>query len=224
MFSYLLNVIPPMLLGVQSILLVILLEGEICPGQRGRLHKQLLTLAILWLVASTLYWPFAVVGIILLLFFSQVKVSKTRDSGPLWMLYIALGFALAFNVIMILASLLPQRFFIIVSAIFLGASLTHVLLIFARTRLQAFHRILPVTGIVSAMLMSLTVLWQIQGYNPGYLSQNIWAFVSCFILMLAGVIISSWHIFTQQTIGKLLPCCGFALNLIALGGFAKLLY
>ncbi|MCV5690256.1 hypothetical protein OFN32_39220, partial [Escherichia coli] len=42
---------------------------------------------------------------------------------------------------------------------FLGASFSQLLLTIARSRLQAFHRILPVTGIVSGMLLVLAILF-----------------------------------------------------------------
>ncbi|OEF27275.1 hypothetical protein [Vibrio rumoiensis] len=224
MFFYLLNVIPPMLLGAQCVLLLILLKGDICPGQRGRIHKQLPIIAALWLAISPLFWPLASVGLIILAFFSQVKVSKTRDSGPIWLLQVALGFAIAFNVLHIFASERPQGLFILASTMFLGAGASHVLLLRARTRLQAFHRLLPVAGIVAAMLVSLAILWQTQMYSLNYLHSIIWHLVGCFALILAGIVGSTWHIFTNTTISKLQLNSGFVMSFAAVTGFAALLY
>ncbi|WP_126000521.1 hypothetical protein [Vibrio aphrogenes] len=224
MYSYLLNVIPPMLLGAQCVLLMVLLKGEICPGQRGRIHKQLPVIGALWLAISPLYWPLASIGVVILAFFSQVKVSKTRDSGPIWLLQVALGLAAAFTIFFILGSERPQGLFILFSIVFLGAGLSHILLTFARTRLQAFHRLLPVVGIVGAMLISLAVLWQTQQYSLNYLHQIVWWLVGCFALILLGILGSSWHIFTQQTITKWKPALGFCLSFVAMVGFAALLF
>ncbi|WP_105902746.1 hypothetical protein [Vibrio gangliei] len=224
MYSYLLNVIPPMLLGAQFVLLMVLLKGEICPGQRGRIHKQLPVIALLWLAISPLYWKLALIGVLILAFFSQVKVSKTRDSGPTWLLKIALGIAAAFNIFFILGSERPQALFILFSILFLGAGLSHILLTFARTRLQAFHRLLPVAGIIGAMLISLAVLWQTQHYSLNYLHQIVWWLVACFALILLGMVGSTWHIFTQQTITKWKPAMGFSFTIVAMVGFASLLF
>lgn len=119
MYSYLLSVIPPMLLGAQCVLLLILLKGNICPGQRGRIHKQLPIIAILWLAISPLFWPLASVSVLIFVFFSQVKVSKTRESGPIWLLQLALGFAIAFILFFIIGSERPQGLFILAGMMFL---------------------------------------------------------------------------------------------------------
>lgn len=224
MYSYLLNVIPPMLFGAQCVLLMVLIKGEICPGQRGRIHKQLPVIGVAWLVISPLFWPLASVGILILAFFSQVKVSKTRDSGPLWLLKVANGFALAYNVFFILGSDRPQGLFMLFAMLFLGAGLSHVLLTFARTRLQAFHRLLPVAGIVGAMLICLAVLWQTQQYSLNYLHNTIWPLVGCFGLILLGIVASTWHIFTHKTITKVQPAIGLVMSLSAMIGFAGLLF
>ncbi|HBV75549.1 MULTISPECIES: hypothetical protein [Vibrio] len=224
MYSYLLSVIPPMLLGAQCVLLLILLKGNICPGQRGRIHKQLPIIAILWLAISPLFWPLASVSVLIFVFFSQVKVSKTRESGPIWLLQLALGFAIAFILFFIIGSERPQGLFILAGMMFLGASFSHVLLLLARTRLQAFHRLLPVVGIVAAMLVSLAILWQTQYYSLNYLHKIIWSLAGCFMLVLAGIVGSTWHLFTNQTIQKLPPICGFMMSFAAMVGFAALLY
>lgn len=224
MLSFLLSVIPPMLFGAQCVLLLVLIKGEICPGQRGRIHKQLPVVGVGWLVVSPLFWPLSVVGVLILAFFSQVKVSKTRDSGPLWVLKLSSGFALAFNVFLILGADRPQGLFMLFAMLFLGASLSHLLLTVARTRLQAFHRLLPIAGIVGAMLISLAVFWQTQQYSLNYLHQILWLLVGSFILMLLSIIVSTWHIFTQKTIMKIQPFISFVISLCAMSGFASLLF
>ena len=41
MIQQLLVTFPPMLFGAQALLTLLLIKGDICPGQRGRLHKML---------------------------------------------------------------------------------------------------------------------------------------------------------------------------------------
>ncbi|MFV0574253.1 MAG: hypothetical protein ACK5NC_02335 [Vibrio sp.] len=213
-----------MLFGAQCVLLMVLTKGEICPGQRGRIHKQLPILAVAWLVVSVLYWPLALVGVLIFAFFSQVKVSKTRDAGPLWLLQVALGFALAFNVIFMLGAERPQSLFMLFSMVFLGAGLSHVLLTIARSRLQAFHRILPVATIVGAMLICLAILWQTQLYSLNYIHQIMNQLIICFVLILCGCVASSWHLFTQKTITKIQPVCALVLNFAAAATLSSLLF
>ncbi len=96
MIQTLLTIFPSMLLGAQLFITLILVRGEICPGQRGRLHKALPTLGILWLAVASLRIEAFMVVFAIFYFFSQVRTGKTRDAGPIWILYLANGLALAF--------------------------------------------------------------------------------------------------------------------------------
>ncbi len=89
-----------MLLGAQIILTLVLVKGEICPGQRGRIHKVLPAIGVLWLaVASVKIEAFMIVAAIFY-FYSQVQTKKTRDEGPLWVLYLANGLSIAYVAIL----------------------------------------------------------------------------------------------------------------------------
>ncbi|MGO2508087.1 MAG: hypothetical protein ACTH6Y_03740 [Vibrio hibernica] len=224
MFTYLLSVIPPMLLGAQLILLLILLKGDICPGQRGRIHKQLPIIALGWLGLGFLYWPLTLVGVLVLVFFSQVKVSKTRDSGPIWLLYFAIASASIFNIQLMLAGDWGNMLFMLVVMVILGASLSHFFLLLARTRLQAFHRLLPVAVIIGAILITVVVLLQAFQYSMSYVNQIIVPLMVCYMSLIASVVFSSWHLFTQQTIQKTQPFCGFIVCLTSVIGFSALLF
>ncbi len=54
MIQQLLLTFPPMLFGAQALLTLLLIKGDICPGQRGRLHKMLPSIGILWLAVASL--------------------------------------------------------------------------------------------------------------------------------------------------------------------------
>ncbi|MBD1577331.1 hypothetical protein HC723_12920 [Vibrio sp. S11_S32] len=224
MYTYLLSVIPPMLLGAQVVLLLILLKGDICPGQRGRIHKQFPIIAVAWLALGLLYWPLALVGALILFFFSQVKVKKTRDSGPIWLLYVAIAVAAFFNIQLILGGDWGNMLFMLVAMVTLGASLSHVFLLLARSRLQAFHRLLPVVAIIGAMLVSIVVLLQSSQYSIAYMHDITLPLIVCFVSLIVSVVFSSWHLFTQKTIQKTQPICGFIVSFSALVGFSSLLF
>mgnify|MGYP001023231339 CR=1 FL=1 len=54
MIQTLLSVFSPMLLGAQILLTLVLVKGNICPGQRGRIHRVLPAIGVLWLAVASL--------------------------------------------------------------------------------------------------------------------------------------------------------------------------
>ncbi|ARC91830.1 hypothetical protein B6A42_06600 [Vibrio coralliilyticus] len=204
MVQQLLAVFPPMLLGAQLILTLILVKGDICLGQRGRIHKVLPVLAIMWLAVASLKIEAMMVVFAIAYFYSQVQTKKTRVQGPLWVMYLANGLALAYVAIGIgeqpdLAASLN----VFVQIILLGALFAHLLLTVARTRLQAFHRILPVTGVISAMLMSLAILLKAFGLEEVALTQATQPLLVGFALLITSVLIWCWHIIVSKTVNKI---------------------
>lgn len=204
MVQQLLAVFPPMLLGAQLILTLILVKGDICPGQRGRIHKVLPVLAIMWLAVASLKIEAMMVVFAIAYFYSQVQTKKTRVQGPLWVMYLVNGLALAYVAIGIgeqpdLAASLN----VFVQIILLGALFAHLLLTVARTRLQAFHRILPVTGVISAMLMSLAILLKAFGLEEVALTQATQPLLIGFALLITSVLIWCWHIIVLKTVNKI---------------------
>ncbi|MBA5763061.1 hypothetical protein H2O73_11935 [Vibrio sp. 404] len=203
MVQQLLAVIAPLLLGAQIVLTLVLVKGEICPGQRGRVHKMLPTLAILWLAVASLKIQAFMVAAALVYFYSQVQTNKTRERGPLWVLYLANGLALAYVGIMIGEQPTAAAGANVVMQVFLlGACFSQLLLIIARSRLQAFQRILPITGVVSAMLASLTVLWSVYGLPEAQLQSIMMPIVSSLGLMLAAALIWCVHLFVAKPATK----------------------
>ncbi len=224
MLSSLLNVFAPMLLGSQLVLLVILLKGEICPGQRGRIHKQLPIIALVWLLLAVLWWPVALVTALIVAFFSQVKIRKTCERGSLWLLYLALAAALAVNLYLLWQATWQQGLFMLCSLVLLGASFSHGLLLLARTRLQAFHRILPITGIVGCMLLCVVILFLGYQADSEQLQVSLLPLLFGFSAMLLAVLLSNWHLFSGQVITKTSPLCALALSVSAVSSFALLLF
>lgn len=204
MVQQLLAVFPPMLLGAQLILALILVKGDICPGQRGRIHKVLPVLAIMWLAVASLKIEAMMVVFAIAYFYSQVQTKKTRVQGPLWVMYLANGLALAYVAIGIGEQPdLAASINVFVQIILLGALFAHLLLTVARTRLQAFHRILPVTGVISAMLMSLAILLKAFGLEEVALTQATQPLLICFALLITSVLIWCWHIIVSKTVNKI---------------------
>ncbi len=216
----LLSVFAPMLLGAQIILTMVLVKGEICPGQRGRIHKLLPTLGVLWLaVASVKIEAFLVVfGIFY--FCSRVQTTKTRDEGPLWVLYMVNGLSLAYVGILIgEASSWAASLSLLFMVVLLGAIFSHALLTIAKSRLDAFHRILPVSGIVAAMGVTLCVVPYAYALDSEQLSSLLMPMLTSFSLMLVAIVFWSWHIITSKKADKgrlilalllmLLSCTGF---------------
>ena len=216
MIQQLLAVLSPMLLGAQLILTLILVKGDLCPGQRGRIHKMLPTIALLWLAVSSLRIEAMMIVFAIAYFYSQVQTKKTRVQGPMWVMYLANGLALAYVAIDIgnqpsLAASLTT----LVAIFLLGALLAHLLLTIARTRLQAFHRILPVIGIVAGMLMSLTILLQAYTMDPQTLTQVTEPLLVGLAMLIASIIIWCWHLLTIKPVNKLQLGCALALLLLA---------
>lgn len=193
-----------MLLGAQLLLTLILIKGDLCPGQRGRLHKVLLYLAALWVLpAMTLSYFMLAISAILLLFCSQVKMKKTRDEGPMWVMHAAnvLATALVLGQMWLhgqggMAGLWLVQMFL------LGSALSHLLLITARSRLQAFHQLLPLVGIISAMSLALVVLLLAYQLDTQALNQLTHHILLALSLLVTAVIIWAWHLFKKSTVDK----------------------
>ncbi|ENM5926757.1 hypothetical protein FXE51_09410 [Vibrio mimicus] len=203
MLYSLISVFAPMLLGAQIILTLVLVKGEICPGQRGRIHKVLPALAVLWLAVASIKIEAFLVVFALFYFYSQVQTKKTRDEGPLWVLYLANGLALAYVGILISeAPAWPASLTIFAAIFLLGAMFGHLLLTLARTRLQAFHRILPVVGIFSAMVTALCILPYIHDLSEEQNHVLVMPILISFGLLIAGVVVWCWHLMSGKTVNK----------------------
>lgn len=203
MIQQLLAVFAPMLLGAQLLLTLILVKGDICPGQRGRIHKMLPSLAILWLAVASLRIEAMMVVFAIAYFYSQVQTKKTRDQGPMWVMYLANGLALAYVGIEISAQTsIAAGLSVLFQVFLLGALLAHLLLTIARTRLQAFHRILPVTGVVAAMMMSLAILLKAYGLESDVLTSVTQPLLTSFALLITAIVAWAWHLLASKEVNK----------------------
>ncbi len=188
-----------MLFGAQLVLTLVLVKGEICPGQRGRAHKAILAVAVLWLF-SALNNPLGVINSVILLgFFSQVKVSKTRYKGPVWLLNLANLCAAGLVIYQIIQqSAVISGVITVLNILLLGSALGHALLVFARSRLQVFQRLLPVIGIVGACCFAVAVLFVAQHIEARLTSTDIILICCALVLLVVAVLVWVFHIVRAQ--------------------------
>lgn len=190
-------------IGALIVFILVLYKGDICPGQRGRLH-QWLPIILAALIVSSLYSVlFLVPSILLGYFLTQVKTGKTRGEGPRQLLISAVIYS-AFTAIYLIvrgesysnASSLINWLF---CGLILGASLSHLLLTAARTRLDSFHQLLPVLGVVISILylvIFLVFLYANQGTNAVELQSVILNQLAVSLpLLVVGLLVWCWPLF-----------------------------
>ncbi len=194
----------PMLLGAQCVITLVLQKGEICPGQRGRLHKVLPAIGVLWLAVTSIAMPAVLVGVAIFYFYSKVNTGKTKDKGPIWLLYLANGLAVTFVAMQFKqyqSTAAYLSWFCFVSL--LGASFANLLLLLARSRLEAFHRVLPISGVVSGMLMAILISVQVYSVDESLLENMMMNVLFGFALMVSGLVIWCWHLLSTVSARKL---------------------
>ncbi|HIF9511895.1 hypothetical protein I3260_01250 [Photobacterium damselae] len=192
----------PALLGAQLVFSLVLTKGEICPGQRGRVHKTLPVLLLGWIIA-TIAQPFAVLPFFALAFFTvKVKTGKTRDAGPIKALYGADVLAAFCWLLLIPSMTLAQTGLSLVSIVLFGALVGHLLLTQARTRLQAFHKILPFAGFVSGILAVLCLCAHMMTLSEQQVSQLTGSFIAALVLLVASLLVWVGHILLHKTVNK----------------------
>ncbi len=209
-FTTVLQAVPPMMLGAVLVLTIVMIKGEICPGQRGRIHKVLPVIAAGWLLSGLLYPYMLLPALMLLYYYSRVRKGKARESGAISFL-ITLDALAAGGLIFQLVqteSLLAATALLILSLL-LGAALAHLLLIVAKVRLQAFHRLLPAIGIVSAMLLSICMVPYAYGLSEHQLTSVMNPVLFSFALLVMSILVWIWHIVrstvpTRQQLGMTL--------------------
>ncbi len=223
MIQQLLLTFPPMLFGAQALLTLLLIKGDICPGQRGRLHKMLPAIGVMWLAVASLRIEAFMVVFAIFYFYSQVQTKKTREKGPLWILHLANGLAFAYLTIQIAEQPnWPSAAAMALMTFFLGASFAHLLLIIARSRLQAFHRILPVTGIVSGMLLVIAALFSSYQLDETTLSAATQPILIALVMLIASIVVWCWHIFTHKAPTKAQLTVSFLLALASMTSLQSL--
>ncbi|WP_038178444.1 hypothetical protein [Vibrio rhizosphaerae] len=225
MLNAFIAILLPMTAGAQFIVTLVLTKGEICPGQRGRIHRILPLLFVLWLLVAVQH-IYTLLNVVLIgYFYSQVKTGKTRQEGPLKILYLANGIAgLAMLFAILTAPNWVAAVTLILSCLLLGAIAAHWLLTIARTRLQAFHRLLPITGILAAMFMTLCIVPLAARMDPIQLQNVLHSILLSFSLLVTAVIIWSWHLLTAKSADKVQLGISCLVLLTAMTGFHQLYF
>ncbi|MGL5070029.1 MAG: hypothetical protein ACRC61_02050 [Aeromonas salmonicida] len=218
-----------MALGALIALGIVLWRGDLCPGQRSRITAQLfsiwvitglsLMLAVEAKVASWLVWSGGaalILGIVLSLAQSRLEGKRAIPSTLLWLPAMPL---LVYGVGLLqiqgwLSGLLQMTL--------LGAAFAHLMLLRARHRLQAFNLLLPLAGLVAAMLsllwlavLAVLVGWQGNGAEldaliPGVLTQAI--------LLIAALLLWFSPIYLQKETAPVVvstALCGLVIAQIA---------
>lgn len=223
MIQQLLVTFPPMLFGAQALLTLLLIKGDICPGQRGRLHKMLPAIGVMWLAVASLRIEAFMVVFAIFYFYSQVQTKKTREKGPLWALHLANGLAFAYVVIQIFEQPnWPAAAAMALMIFFLGASFSQLLLTIARSRLQAFHRILPVTGIISGMLLVIATLFSSYQLDEVALRAATQPILIALVMLISSIVAWCWHIFTHKVPTKTQLTVAFLLALASMTSLQSL--
>ncbi|MCW8329702.1 hypothetical protein MD588_12870 [Photobacterium sp. SDRW27] len=223
MFTGYLTFLIPALLGAQLILTLVLTKGEICPGQRGRVHKTLPVILVGWVLAISSH-PVSLLPLLTLGYFTfKVKTGKTRDAGPLPVLYAANLFA-ALSWLMLLPTMsYPQMGLSLMAVALFGASLAHLLLTQARTRLQAFHRLLPFTGFASAIISVLLMLWLLTGMEESTVQAMTTDVVGALVLLVMSLLVWAGHILLTKKVNRW-QLLAASLLLVASGGMQLALF
>lgn len=176
-----------MALGALIALGLVLWRGDLCPGQRSRITAQLfsiwvitglsLMLAVEAGIEGWLLWSGGaalILGIALSLAQSRLEGKRAIPANLLWLpaLPLALYGVGLLQVQGCLGGLLQM--------VLLGSAFAHLMLLRARHRLQAFNLLLPLAGLVAAILgllwLAVLVGWQgssegLDALIPGVLTQ-----------------------------------------------------
>ncbi|MGL5006614.1 MAG: hypothetical protein ACRC53_04360 [Plesiomonas sp.] len=181
-------------------------KGQICPGQRRRLVKQSYVLTFLWGVFSALCiaaineseWLIGLaISTTCVHFFSLYTIKQLSIStATRWADYCnKLSAILAISTAILFIDIWPKTFGLLISTLLtLGAVFTHLLMVAARCRLQAFHRLLPFTGFVGIFITCGNTVYQAL-HTPVNVIYSTILMVSItvrLILLAAGFLIWVW--------------------------------
>lgn len=162
-----------------AIICFLLKNGELCPGQRSRFQGELITIWTILFVAimmgfesTTAVW-ILVIGIIggaygVLLSIWQGKLPGKRSIPDK-----AIYFSLIPLTIFALGVLFSQQTpFSLLPMIVAGSVLAHLLLVKAKHRFQAFNKILPMIGVIAAVISLAVVMILLMSNGDAPLSNS----------------------------------------------------
>lgn len=190
------------LIGAQAILTLALCKGDICPGQRGRLHAQFIILNIIGYILSFLYLPshpFLFISQLCLSFFIfKNKKGKTSTSHFKYFLYLSNFINLAITLFIYSRLHLPQVFILLTQICITGGLLASVLMRYARSRLTHFIALLPYVSLIFSMILIINIAIMHLHYQP----LNHQLISLCIGLILLLLALFTW---ISQTIFNLKP-------------------
>ncbi len=218
-------VLPPLATGMLLIITIVLKKGQICPGQRGRIHKVLPVPAIIWLIAG-IKMPFVLVNAAFIGFFlSKVKMGKSRKEGPLIALYTANAYSVFIIIYqMIMAHGWVPSSFVLMETIMLGSIGAHWMLAFANSRLEAFHKLLPMAGVFFAIGVVLILVPFAFGSDEQTLQQLMNVILFNFAILVTAIVIWCWHLILTRKISKVQISVASVLMLVSLVGFHQIYF
>jgi hypothetical protein len=177
---------------------IFLQKGEICPGQRGRLHKALLPLFAVSVVLVFVS-PFVLISLIpLAVFVFQTKTGKTKETGPIALLWLSVAGGWIATIIVFLSAPWISGLYCLLVGLIWGMITTHLMLLYARSRLQAFHRLLPFFGIAALMLTLVVFVFFLSQFSPLALSALLIVILCIIVLQVIAVFLWSKHLFKHQ--------------------------
>lgn len=195
-----------MALGALIALGLVLWRGDLCPGQRSRITTQLfsvwvitglsLMLAVEAKAAGWLIWSGAaalILGVVLSLAQSRLEGKRAIPATLFWLPAMPL---LVYGI-----GLLQIQGWLggLLQMVLLGAAFAHLMLLRARHRLQAFNTLLPLAGLVAAILslLWLAVLVGWQGSSAS-LDELIPAVLTQAALLIAALLLWFSPLYRQQ--------------------------
>ncbi|CAD7536651.1 hypothetical protein [Aeromonas hydrophila] len=195
-----------MALGALIALGLVLWRGDLCPGQRSRITTQLfsvwvitglsLMLAVEAKAAGWLIWSGVaalILGVVLSLAQSRLEGKRAIPATLFWLPAMPL---LVYGI-----GLLQIQGWLggLLQMVLLGAAFAHLMLLRARHRLQAFNTLLPLAGLVAAILslLWLAVLVGWQG-NDASLDALIPAVLTQAALLIAALLLWFSPLYRQQ--------------------------
>ncbi|QUM78907.1 hypothetical protein HWV01_00455 [Moritella sp. 5] len=158
-------IIVMMPIAAACFLALVLVKGEVCPGQRKRITENMISIwAVLALglmigIEDYATAPTLIIGGIAVFIGIIQNLIQSRLEGKRAIPSTWLRLPIALAVITGLLVLWQQQQpLLLLEAVLLGAVFAHVILLRAKHRLQAFNVILPVVGIASSVLLMLGLL------------------------------------------------------------------
>lgn len=158
-------IIVMMPIAAACFLALVLVKGEVCPGQRKRITENMISiwtvLALGLMIGIEVYatTPTLIVGGIAVFIGIMQNLIQSRLEGkraiPSTWLRLPIALAVITGLLVLWQQQQPLLF---LEAVLLGAVFAHVVLLRAKHRLQAFNVILPIVGIASSVLLMLGLL------------------------------------------------------------------